>query len=446
MKIFEVNTELSVIKSLCGKSNLSVKNYILKNVNEGYFGYDPCREIFKRIISQISLGNDVSFSLLKKDLSLSSEARSLLSGSIKRLTSLKRAKEAISILSQYRKLRNIYFSVKQISEAMNESDRSGSPIDIDNLVSILERTLLKVREDDVESDLVHIGVTDSSTKEVISIIKSKIPDLIPTGFHGYDSVNLGFPRKGVVVLAASTSGGKTALALQLMINFYRQGISGCLVSLEMDKEEILNRMISNISKIPHDDIVQRRLTKPKIKKIKKSWKEFVELGKKLGCRMSILVPRSDVGFDEVAFRIKQFGYSVVVIDYINLLKQDPKLTRAESLGEITRKAKQFSRRNRCLVIILAQLSDDDKVKYSRAIHENADVLWVWRYGKEEKQTKLLNIVVKKARNQKTLEFFIRESFETMSLYDDPSMPPRVHGSSLVPSIEIVEDVLEEEEE
>ena len=87
------------------------------------------------------------------------------------------------------------------------------------------------------------------------------------------------------------------------------------------------------------------------------------------------------------------------------------------MGKVTADSKAFSRKNHCLVILLAQLdTKTDEVRYSRAVQENVDVAWQWNYSKEEdRKNKILPIMITKARDGKTGSFHLRENFDYMDI-------------------------------
>lgn len=419
MRLASFETELKIIKTICDSKDDTHKSYLLGRLKNDQFGYPPAKELYGRIENIVKQDKGVPrLKVFREDLALSKETRLAISGKVKTLRTKKSIQEALGIVEKYRKVRLIYHGISAISDSLTIAKEEGKGFKVENAIDNLENIVRKSREGAEESELIHAGKGSTGKKIVKKILTSKVPELVKTGFQMFDEKNGGLPKKGVAVLASNTGGGKTVMGLQLLKNIYLMSRKDtCLASFEMDKEEMYGRLLSNISGVNHDRILKRELSKKQKKIIKKAFKKFDQHGKKRGIRWSLYVPREDITFMELMYRLKPYDYKVLVIDYINLLRQDHGETQASSLGEITRQAKQWSRKMKCLIIILAQLTDDDRVKYSRAITENADNVWTWRYEEKERETHIIDVQQGKARNQQIFPFSLMESYETMSLSD-----------------------------
>ena len=78
---------------------------------------------------------------------------------------------------------------------------------------------------------------------------NKNHSMIKTGYHNIDSLIGGLQGGNYMVLAGSTGMGKTAMALNLVLNILRENKQVLLFSLEMTTEELLSRIIANIMQI-----------------------------------------------------------------------------------------------------------------------------------------------------------------------------------------------------
>jgi hypothetical protein len=81
-------------------------------------------------------------------------------------------------------------------------------------------------------------------------------------------------------------------------------------------------------------------------------------------------------------------------------------------------------------ILLAQLDDEtNKLKYSKAIQANANIVWTWEYGDREKESGIIEVEQRKSRNSKTFPFYLETDYSTMTfknysgptpaMYDEP---------------------------
>ena len=70
------------------------------------------------------------------------------------------------------------------------------------------------------------------------------------------------------------------------------------------------------------------------------------------------------------------GVDLIVVDYIQLvsLTNTADKARHEQVAEVTRTMKQMAKRFQCPVLTATQLNDDGRVRESRAIAHDADVL------------------------------------------------------------------------
>ncbi len=67
---------------------------------------------------------------------------------------------------------------------------------------------------------------------------------ITTGYDDLDRMTSGLQRSDLILLAARPSMGKTAFALNIAMNAVKTGVSVALFSLEMSKEQYVQRIIS----------------------------------------------------------------------------------------------------------------------------------------------------------------------------------------------------------
>lgn len=417
MNITNYKSELTAIVNLCNGIS-DVKTYLLGSLNQEYFGIPEILEIFNRIFVVIKKGRDIpSIKLISLDMTLSDEAKELLSGykNCPKLKTVDEAAQLMDILNTYR-ISRICFNCSDKSLKLLEQET----VDVNKVIVEYEKAVLDARKiGDSEEELIHIGYEGNSEEIVNKIINGKITSFVPTGFNNFDKINGGFRRKGLVVIAATTSGGKSAMALQLLINMYKTGHSVALVSLEMDMEEIFSRMLSNIADVDSIDILLNRITPEQKKKMLEKWEEFNNIGKRKNCRFSLYTPSRDVTIEDVTYGLERFKFDVLIVDYISLLSDSTGDDSWRRLGEIARFMKIFSKSRDMVGVLLCQLSDEYKVKYSRTIVEHANNVLSWVYNKDiaQENNHVITIKQQKARNQQIFDFNIREDFSRMRLTD-----------------------------
>ncbi|HMR01030.1 MAG TPA: replicative DNA helicase, partial [Candidatus Gracilibacteria bacterium] len=124
---------------------------------------------------------------------------------------------------------------------------------IEDLLENAEKSLFGVSQTFLKDRFVHI-------KEVLNSTYDKVTELhdpetrdkyrgIPTGFRDLDTILSGFQPADLIILAARPSMGKTAFALNIAQNIAKAGYSIGLISLEMSKEQLVERMFCSLLEV-----------------------------------------------------------------------------------------------------------------------------------------------------------------------------------------------------
>jgi replicative DNA helicase len=415
MKLFSNTLEMRALALVCRGGPKS--EMFLAQLDIKHFHYPPTKAAFARVLSLLNKKSIIpSFSDIENDPVLDEDFRKILRAFPTKRPKLTKTRidTCFEHLDSFRKMREVYYAAKKVIDTLN-----GNTVDIEALIDdvsgriAVANSVIKHKE-----NLVHTGRGNNSSGIVREVLYGKGDPVIPTGFKTFDERNGGFFTSAVAVLAANSGGGKSIGALQIALNMYYSRKSTCVISLEMDKEQYYARFLSNISGVDATKIFLKRLTDTERNKIKSAYRAFVNFGKENGVRWSILAPEEDLSLSQILMTTKPYKYDVTTIDYISLLKDAASENQVRALGEITRRAKTYSRMTHSLVIMLAQLNEEDKVKYSKAIVENADHLWTWRYGDNEKENQMFTVKVDKGRNQQCVNFDVSADFSTMKMYDN----------------------------
>jgi KaiC/GvpD/RAD55 family RecA-like ATPase len=227
----------------------------------------------------------------------------------------------------------------------------------------------------------------------------------------------GFERGNLVTLSAPSSGGKSTMATVMSINQYlRSNHNVCYVSLEMNENELLRRIVSNISKIEHDKIrVTKYLTKAERQNAGKAFKLWHQHGKASNCCYTIWNPR-DTSFtpQKLETSLAPLMYDIIIVDYITLMDSRG-LDTWKMQMEYSRYLSVVAKRLNCVVVVLSQLSDDERIKYGRAILENTDYWLWWPYGEEEEETGNVELRLAKARHGRRARIQAKFMLDIMSI-------------------------------
>jgi replicative DNA helicase len=262
-----------------------------------------------------------------------------------------------------------------------------------------------------------LGKGNNAGALVKKILSGDKPNLIPTGFKAYDDVNGGIPD-GLFVMAATTSGGKSTMVGNLLKNTALKACENSInVSLEMSDEETLSRDLAQQSGIDMKKFSLKKFADGERKQVKKAYKRMVKTLKGSDTRYTIFSPDEDLTIEELLFLLKPYGYKVIAIDYISLLKGSDGDDQWKQLSRIARFCKVFARVHKVVIVLLAQLSEAGDVRYAKAIKEHANNMWTWVMTEEARDTGIIEVKQPKARNQEPHTFYLKIEFDKMLVRD-----------------------------
>src|SRR5690625_518842 len=189
----------------------------------------------------------------------------------------------------------------------------------------------------------------------------------PSGFHAVDAYTNGWQKGDLIILAARPGMGKTAFALNLLVNAAmdkRSPTPGIVFSLEMGAEQLAGRILSSMARVPSDKMRSADLSDAQFNRIYESISQLKDLPVFIDETPSISV-------SEMARKCRQVqhehGLGLVIIDYLQLMtgsKNARISNREQEISEISRRLKALARELECPVIALSQLN--------RAVEQRAD--------------------------------------------------------------------------
>lgn len=211
---------------------------------------------------------------------------------------------------------------------------------------------------------------------------------INTGFVDADRVSGGWQKGDLVILAARPAMGKTALMLAFAKHaaLYKNVLA---FSLEMTKEQFINRLLSSEAKVNYEKFRNaRELSKAELIEIAKASEKVSELN------LSIY-EKGGMSLQEIRSRAiimkKKQGLDLLMIDYLQLMKMPKADTKNGAIEIITKGLKDLAKELDVPIICLSQLSravearGGDKrpmlsdLRDSGAIEQDADsVIFLYR--------------------------------------------------------------------
>ena len=235
---------------------------------------------------------------------------------------------------------------------------------------------------------------------------------IPTGFIDLDYKTSGFQPSDLILIAARPSMGKTAFVLNVAQNMaFKEGKTVAIFSLEMSKEQLVNRLFSLESKVDSQALRTGNLTD-------EDWAKLIEGAAVVG--KSNLIIDDTPGISIAALRSKcrkfklEHNLGIIIIDYLQLMSGGKRSeSRQQEISEISRSLKAVARELNVPVVALSQLSraveqrPDHRpmlsdLRESGAIEQDADVvMFLYRddyYNKDTDKKNIAEVIIAKQRN------------------------------------------------
>ncbi len=237
---------------------------------------------------------------------------------------------------------------------------------------------------------------------------------IPTGFIDLDYRTAGMHPSDLVLIAARPSMGKTAFVLNIAQHVaFRQKETVAIFSLEMSKEQLVNRMLSLESSVDAQKIRTGNLQD-------EDWERLIESAGVIGESNLIIDDTPGISISELRSKCRKYklehGLSMIIIDYLQLMSGSGRgsESRQQEISDISRSLKSLARELQVPVLALSQLSraveqrPDHRpmlsdLRESGAIEQDADVvMFIYRdeyYTKEACEKKgIAEIIIAKQRN------------------------------------------------
>ena len=244
-------------------------------------------------------------------------------------------------------------------------------------------------------------------------LKEKLPGL-ESGFKNLDLITYGFQPSDLIIIAGRPGMGKTAFCLNILtsiVKTYRLPV--VFFSLEMGKEQLMYRVLSNETEIPNTNLKTGNISKEEWIKLSRAIKKFSSLPIFIDDTTNISIQTIRVQLKKILFEQTKIG--LVIIDYLQLMQNSKSKieNRVQELSQITRSLKNIAREFNIPVIALSQLSRNVETRINKrpllsdlresgSIEQDADlVLMLFRenyYNLKKEQEDLAEIIVAKHRN------------------------------------------------
>lgn len=269
----------------------------------------------------------------------------------------------------------------------------------DASLDMAEKLIFDIAAKKTTKDLTHVKDLVLTSYEKIEYRYNHRDELtgVPTGFYELDNMTSGLQNSDLIILAARPSMGKTAFALNIAQNVsIRSKIPTAIFSLEMSKEQLVQRMLCSEAEVDTQKIRTGNMQRKDWDKLAHAMSDISEaplyIDDTAGCTLTDIRAKCR----RLAMEEKKLG--LIVIDYLQLMEGGGKEDRLQQISAISRGLKTLAREINVPVIALSQLSRAveqrkdrrpmlSDLRESGAIEQDADiVMFIYRddyYNREE---------------------------------------------------------------
>nr|DAV28483.1 MAG TPA: DnaB-like replicative helicase [Caudoviricetes sp.] len=197
-------------------------------------------------------------------------------------------------------------------------------------------------------------------------IENPPKDPIKTGWKKFDRL-VQMQAEDLVIVAGRPGMGKTAFILSKALNIAKTGEKGIFFSLEMSERQIINRIMSQMSRVRLDLLKDRntysQLPDEAYGYLNIASAKLSELDEKLSFITGNFTVNKILEICKV--EKEKNGLDYIIIDYMQLLGSSVKGSRYEQITDISISLKKLAKELGIVVIALAQLSRDVEKRADR---------------------------------------------------------------------------------
>ena len=323
------------------------------------------------------------------------------------------AMKYIKIVEEKSTLRNLIKTANEIIElGYNPTE------DVDDIMEGAEKKIFNIMQDKDQkgySPLKDVLVESFTQLEELYNRKQHITG-VPSGFTDLDYRTAGFHGSELILIAARPAMGKTAFALNIATNAaLRANVPVAVFSLEMSKEQLVNRILCSESMVDSNKVRTGKLDE-------NDWTKLAETIGPLSEAEMYIDDTPGINIMEIRAKCRKLkiekNIGLVVIDYLQLIQGTGKRngSREQEISEISRSLKILAKELDVPVIALSQLSraaeqrPDHRpmlsdLRESGAIEQDADiVMFLYRddyYNPDTEKKGIAEVIISKHRGGST---------------------------------------------
>ena len=310
-------------------------------------------------------------------------------------------------------VRNLVMAATDIAHRGNDEN-----VDLDEFIDRAEHTILDIAQNKIKPSFYDSRELAVRALEIIEQLhaRKELITGIPTGFEKLDYMTSGLQAADLVIVAARPGLGKTSISLNIAAHAAMEhGKSIGIFSLEMTKEQLMLRMLSNKSKVNYSSIRSGYIKDDDLEKL-------VHAADELGQAKIYIDDTPAITVLEIRAKARRQqrdkGLDMIIVDYLQLMRGSRRSeSREREIAEISGSLKALAKELSIPVIAVSQLSRQTESRSDRrpqladlresgAIEQDADlVLFIHRadvYRKDpEEKDGIAELIIGKQRNGPT---------------------------------------------
>ena len=237
-------------------------------------------------------------------------------------------------------------------------------------------------------------------------------DKVKTGIPIIDKCTNGIAPSELVTIGAKSGVGKSALAVRIAINMFKAGKKVLIVSREMSKKQVAERILLSHSGVTKEQYENRDFNDEQWVRIVETMEAFSGDG--------IIIDDKISTIQEIKQAVRRTKPDVLIVDYVQLLTpSNPRDSRERQVAEISRELKKMTSDFDMVVIQLTQLAEkgignyrpsgESYTRESRAIYHDSNIVIYVHHVTEEKEIEIAHnsTALKERQNAQTTKEMLR---------------------------------------
>jgi replicative DNA helicase len=277
-------------------------------------------------------------------------------GGVEYLVKVAHAVPSAASASHYARLVRDKSTVRQLIAAAGEilHDAHTKPEDPVEILNDAERRIFSIAQ---QSEQRHAEQLDDLLNDAIRQLEEndgRVITGVSTGYTSFDERTSGLQSGEMIVIAARPSMGKTALALNMAENMVMRDVPVALFSLEMSREQLVQRLLSSRASVSGHSIRRNMLGDRDMAAIIQAADDLMKRPLYIDDTPSLSITQ----LRAKARRLKQqHDIGAIIIDYLQLMTSGKRAeSRQQEVSEISRGVKALARELSVPVVCLSQLN------------------------------------------------------------------------------------------